>query len=42
MITITSCPGELIAQHPLPQREDSRMMVVHRDRKKSNTRVLLI
>ncbi|HLC12262.1 MAG TPA: S-adenosylmethionine:tRNA ribosyltransferase-isomerase, partial [Chthoniobacterales bacterium] len=27
-------PRELIAQHPLPQREDSRMMVVHRDRKK--------
>ncbi|PYL42153.1 MAG: tRNA preQ1(34) S-adenosylmethionine ribosyltransferase-isomerase QueA, partial [Verrucomicrobia bacterium] len=27
-------PRELIAQHPLPQREDSRMMVVLRDRKK--------
>src|SRR5438477_12988799 len=27
-------PRELIAQHPLPHREDSRMMVVHRDRKK--------
>jgi hypothetical protein len=27
-------PRELIAQHPLPRREDSRMMVVHRDRKK--------
>src|SRR5882757_506123 len=27
-------PRELIAQHPLPQREDSRMMVLHRDRKK--------
>jgi S-adenosylmethionine:tRNA ribosyltransferase-isomerase len=24
----------LIAQHPLPRREDSRMMVLHRDRKK--------
>src|SRR5437762_14330753 len=27
-------PRELIAQHPLPRRQDSRMMVVHRDRKK--------
>jgi S-adenosylmethionine:tRNA ribosyltransferase-isomerase len=27
-------PRELIAQHPLPRREDSRMMVLHRDRKK--------
>ncbi|PYK71636.1 MAG: tRNA preQ1(34) S-adenosylmethionine ribosyltransferase-isomerase QueA [Verrucomicrobia bacterium] len=27
-------PRELIAQHPLPCREDSRMMVLHRDRKK--------
>src|SRR5438132_1664966 len=27
-------PRELIAQHPLPRREDSRMMVVHRDRQK--------
>jgi S-adenosylmethionine:tRNA ribosyltransferase-isomerase len=27
-------PRELIAQHPLPRREDSRMMVVRRDRKK--------
>jgi len=27
-------PRELIAQHPLPQREDSRMMVLQRDRKK--------
>jgi S-adenosylmethionine:tRNA ribosyltransferase-isomerase len=27
-------PRELIAQHPLPRREDSRMMVVHRDRRK--------
>src|SRR5437879_3254229 len=26
-------PRELIAQHPLPRREDSRMMVLHRDRK---------
>ena len=24
-------PRELIAQHPLPRREDSRMMVLHRD-----------
>src|SRR5438067_10851046 len=27
-------PRELIAQHPLPRREDSRMMVLHRERKK--------
>src|SRR5436305_5577732 len=27
-------PRELIAQHPLPCREDSRMMVLHRERKK--------
>src|SRR5207302_6663175 len=27
-------PRELIAQHPLPRRQDSRMMVLHRDRKK--------
>jgi S-adenosylmethionine:tRNA ribosyltransferase-isomerase len=27
-------PRELIAQHPLPRREDSRMMVLHRDRRK--------
>jgi S-adenosylmethionine:tRNA ribosyltransferase-isomerase len=27
-------PRELIAQYPLPHREDSRMMVLHRDRKK--------
>src|SRR5256886_12005744 len=27
-------PRELIAQHPLPRREDSRMVVLHRDRKK--------
>jgi S-adenosylmethionine:tRNA ribosyltransferase-isomerase len=27
-------PRELIAQHPVPRREDSRMMVLHRDRKK--------
>jgi S-adenosylmethionine:tRNA ribosyltransferase-isomerase len=27
-------PRELIAQHPLPRREDSRMMVLHRDWKK--------
>jgi S-adenosylmethionine:tRNA ribosyltransferase-isomerase len=27
-------PRELIAQHPLPCREASRMMVLHRDRKK--------
>jgi S-adenosylmethionine:tRNA ribosyltransferase-isomerase len=27
-------PRELIAQHPLPGREDSRMMVLHRDREK--------
>ena len=27
-------PRELIAQYPLPQREDSRMMVLRRDRKK--------
>jgi S-adenosylmethionine:tRNA ribosyltransferase-isomerase len=27
-------PRELIAQHPLPHREDSRMMVLHRGRKK--------
>src|SRR5207302_4834777 len=27
-------PRELIAQHPLPRREDSRMMVLHRDRQK--------
>jgi S-adenosylmethionine:tRNA ribosyltransferase-isomerase len=27
-------PRELIAQHPLPRREESRMMVLHRDRKK--------
>jgi S-adenosylmethionine:tRNA ribosyltransferase-isomerase len=27
-------PGELIAQHPLPRREDSRMMVLHRDEQK--------
>jgi S-adenosylmethionine:tRNA ribosyltransferase-isomerase len=27
-------PRELIAQHPLLRREDSRMMVLHRDRKK--------
>jgi S-adenosylmethionine:tRNA ribosyltransferase-isomerase len=26
-------PRELIAQHPLPRREDSRMMVLHRDRR---------
>src|SRR5213082_2963024 len=26
-----SLPRELIAQHPLPRREDSRMMVLHRD-----------
>jgi len=25
---------ELIAQHPLPRREDSRMMVLHRDEQK--------
>src|SRR5437667_6863728 len=25
-------PRELIAQHPLPRREDSRMLVLHRDR----------
>ena len=25
-------PPELIAQHPLPRREDSRMLVLHRDR----------
>ncbi|MGZ4966162.1 MAG: S-adenosylmethionine:tRNA ribosyltransferase-isomerase, partial [Chthoniobacterales bacterium] len=24
-------PSELIAQYPLPRREDSRMMVLHRD-----------
>src|ERR1700730_15309645 len=24
-------PGELIARRPLPRREDSRMMVLHRD-----------
>ncbi|PYK42698.1 MAG: tRNA preQ1(34) S-adenosylmethionine ribosyltransferase-isomerase QueA, partial [Verrucomicrobia bacterium] len=27
-------PRELIAQHPLPRREDSRMMVLYRDRQK--------
>jgi len=27
-------PRELIAQHPLPRREDSRMMVLHRDEQK--------
>jgi S-adenosylmethionine:tRNA ribosyltransferase-isomerase len=27
-------PRELIAQYPLPHREDSRMMVLHRDQKK--------
>ncbi len=27
-------PRELIAQHPLPRREDSRMMVLHRDKQK--------
>jgi S-adenosylmethionine:tRNA ribosyltransferase-isomerase len=27
-------PRELIAQHPLPRREDSRMMVLHRDGQK--------
>jgi len=27
-------PRELIAQHPLPRREDSRMMVLHRGREK--------
>jgi S-adenosylmethionine:tRNA ribosyltransferase-isomerase len=27
-------PRELIAQRPLPRREDSRMVVLHRDRKK--------
>src|SRR5437660_11166274 len=27
-------PRELIAQHPLPRREDSRIMVLHRDRQK--------
>src|SRR5438094_8539132 len=27
-------PRELIAQHPLPRRQDSRMMVLHRDWKK--------
>src|SRR5437763_1360524 len=29
-----SLPRELIAQHPLPRREDSRMMVLHRDAQK--------
>src|SRR5437764_15361577 len=29
-----SLPRELIAQHPLPRREDSRMMVLHRDEQK--------
>ena len=31
-ITITSLPPELVAQYPLPDRDASRLLVLHRDR----------